>query len=181
MPHRQVPRRRPYKFEIQSLGFPHRLPAEFDGAIPGFAPATADVGRFPAVVPEQDRGVSRNGVVPFAAQQAVDRLPEVLPLQIPQSHIDGRHRRDRDRGPPEIDGAGQHLLPQPLGFERVFADQEFAQSAGDVMAEGSVDDRLDDFRGRIGFPDPFGPVVGANPHKDGVLAAGRFGGDASDP
>ncbi len=34
-----------HQVEIEGLGFPHRLPAEFDRAITRFAPAAADLGR----------------------------------------------------------------------------------------------------------------------------------------
>ena len=134
-----------------------------------------------AVAAKQDRGVGRNRIAAFAAKQPMDRLAEMLSLEIPQGHVDGGHRGDRHRRAAEIDRPGEHLLPQPLGLERVLADQQLAQSAGDVVTERGIDDRLDDFGRGIGLADPFRAVVGADPHEDRVLTACRLGGDLSDP
>ena len=87
----------------------------------------------------------------------MDRLAEVFSLEIPQGHVDGRHRSDRHRRAAEIDRSRQHLLPKPLGFERVFADQQFAQPTRNVVAERRVHDGLDDFGEESASPIPSVP------------------------
>ena len=104
----------------------------------------------------------------------------MLALQVPQGHIDGRHRGDRHRRAAKIHRAAEHFLPQPLGFQRMLADEQFAQAAGDVMAEWRIDNGFDDLRRRVGLADPFQAVVGAHPHEHGVLAAGGLGLNAGD-
>ena len=62
-------------------------------------------------------------------------------------------------------------------LQRILADENLAQAAGDVVAERRIDDRLDHLGRRIGLADPFEPGVGADPHQHRILAAGRLGGD----
>ena len=81
----------------------------------------------------------------FATKQAVDRLAEVLSFQIPQGHVDGGHGRDCDRRAAEIHRFAMHFLPQPLGFQWVFADQKLPQATRNIMAEWGIDDRFDHF------------------------------------
>ena len=82
----------------------------------------------------------------LSSKQPVNRLAEVLAGQIPQSHVDGSHRRDSDAGAAEVHAAPVHLLPEPTNLQWVFTDNKFPQPAGNVVTEGRVDDRLDDFR-----------------------------------
>jgi hypothetical protein len=49
-----------------------------------------------------------------------------------------------------------------------------SQPGGDVVAEGCVNHRLDHFRRRIGFANPFQAVVRADADQNRVLAAGGF-------
>lgn len=139
--------------------------------------ALGDVAGFLAVAAEEDRGVAANLVVLLAAEQPVDRLPEHLAFQIPQGHIDGGHRGDADGGAAKIHRLAVHLLPQPFVLERVLADEQVPQPAGDVVAERSVDDGLDHFRRRIRFADPFEAVIRANANQDRILAGGGLGDD----
>src|SRR6185312_591636 len=169
-----------HEIDINRFRLAHRLPAELDRPIAGADPAAGDVGRFAAVAAEQDRGVCLNSLMPLAAQQAVDWLAKMLSFEIPKSHIDRRHRGNRDAGAAEIKRAAVHFLPQTFGFERVLANQNLPQSAGDIMAERRIDDRLDDLRRAIGLADPFQAGVGADADQHGVLAAGRFGDDVLD-
>ncbi len=117
----------------------------------------------------------------LAPQQAMDRLAEVLAFDIPQGQIDGGHGRDGDRAAAAIHGAAIHLLPQPLGLQRVLADQQRSQPGGHVVAERSVDHRLDHFGRGIGLADPLQAGVGLDANEHRVLAAGRFGFDVLDP
>ena len=50
-----------------------------------------------------------------------------------------------------------------------------AQATGDIVAERRIDNRLDDLGRGVGLANALEPVVGANAHQHGVLAAGRFG------
>ena len=108
------------------------------------------------------------------AEQPVDRLAKMFAFEIPQRHVDGGHRRDRDRRAAKVHRLAMHLLPQPVGLQRILADQDFSQPASNVVAERRVDNRLDDLWLRIRFADAFQAVVGADPHQHGVLAAGGF-------
>ena len=112
--------------------------------------------------------------MPFAAEQPVDRLAEMFPLEVPQGHVDGSHRGDGDRRAAKVHGPVVHFLPQPVGLERVLADEQLPQPAGNVVAERSIDDGLDDFGGRVRFADPLQSVVGAHAHEDGILATGSL-------
>ena len=58
-------------------------------------------------------------------------------------------------GAAKIHRPAMHFLPEPLGLQGVFADDDFPQAAGDVMAERGVDDGLDHLGRRIGLADPF--------------------------
>src|SRR5437016_14574231 len=51
----------------------------------------------------------------------------------------------------EIHRAAIHFLPQPLVRQRVLADDDLPQSAGDVVAEGRVDDGFHHLGRRIGL------------------------------
>ena len=133
-----------------------------------------------AVAAEEDRSVGLDTLVLAAAEQSMDRLAKVLSFQVPQRHIDRGHGGDGDRRAAEVERAAVHLLPQPLGFQRVFAQEHLAQPAGDVVAEGSIDDGFDHFGLRIRFANPFQPVVGTNAHKHCILAAGGFVLDVRD-
>ena len=86
-----------------------------------------------------------------------------------------------DRRAAEVHRAAIHLLPQPLGLQRVFAQHDLPQPAGDVVAERRVDDRLDHLGRRVGLADAFQARVGANAHEHGVLAAGRLGLNVLNP
>ena len=79
----------------------------------------------------------------------------MLALQVPQGHVDGGHGGDADRSAAEVHRAAIHLLPQPLGFQRIFADEDFAQAAGNVVAERRVDDRLDHLGRSVGLANAF--------------------------
>ena len=104
----------------------------------------------------------------------MDRLLEELSLEVPQGHIDGRHRGDRDRRATEVHRAAVHLLPQAFGLERVLTNQQLSKAASDIVAERSINDRLDDFGLRIGFSDPFQPCVSTDSNEHGVLTARGF-------
>ena len=82
-----------HQLDIERFALAHRLPAELDRLVAGLAPAAGDVGRFAPVAAEQDRGVGLDPLVLLAAQQPMDRLAEVLALEIPQGHVDGAPSR----------------------------------------------------------------------------------------
>src|SRR5262249_25031700 len=162
------------QLDVELLALAHRLPAEVNGGVPGLAPAPSDVARLLAVAAEQDRRVAANAVVLLPAEELVDRLPERLALQVPQRDVHRGHRGDADGLPAEVHRAAIHLLPEALVLEGVLAKEELPQSAGDVVAERGVDDRLDHLRIRVGLANPFETRVGADTDEDRVLAAGRF-------
>ena len=75
----------------------------------------------------------------------------------------------------EVHRPAVHLLPQPLVLQRVLADEQLPQAAGDVVAERRVDDRLDHLGRRVGLADAFQAGVGADADQHRVLAAGGLG------
>jgi hypothetical protein len=83
--------------------------------------------------------------VVFAAEERVDGLVEEFAFEVPQSHVHRAHGGDGDGGAAEVLGAAIHLLPEALVFEGIFADENFAEAAGDVVAVGGVNDGFDDF------------------------------------
>ncbi len=103
--------------------------------VTGLAPALGDGLGLAAIAAKQDRGISLNSLVLLAAEQPVDRLAKVLALEVPEGHIDGGHGGDRDRRAAKVQSAAVHLLPQPLGFQGILAEQQLAKPAGDVVAE----------------------------------------------
>src|SRR6185503_5730996 len=72
-----------HQFEIERLALAHRFPAELDGLVTGFHPASRDRAGFIAILAEQNRGIGFNAVVAFTAEQTVDRLFESLPFKVP--------------------------------------------------------------------------------------------------
>src|SRR5207237_7107724 len=98
-----------------------------DRLISGANPALGDFFCLFAIASEKNRGISFDALVLFASEQSMDRLFEALPFQVPEGHIDGTHRGDRDRSSSKILGAPIHLLPEALGFQRIFAQYNFTK------------------------------------------------------
>src|SRR5439155_11955964 len=133
------------QFNVERLALSHWLPAELDRLVTGIDPTLPDFLGLLSVTTKQNRGIGFDAIVLFAAEQAMNGLFEVFAFEVPQRHVHRAHRADGDGGPPEVHRAAIHFLPEPLRLERIFADQNFAQTAGDVVAERRVDDGLDDF------------------------------------
>src|SRR5262249_4104269 len=119
-------------------------------------------------------------VVLLSAEQAMNRLAELFAFQVPKRHVHGAHGGNGHRGAPEVLGAPIHFLPESLGLERVFAEENLAEAAGDVVAERGVDDGFDHFGRSVGLADSLEAVMGGHAHEYDVLAAGRFLFDRSD-
>src|SRR5438094_299581 len=102
----------------------------------------------------------------------MDRLFEVFAFEVPQRHIDGTHRADRNRAATVIHRAPIHLLPEPFGLQRVFTNQNFTQTTGHVVAERRVDNGFDDFRGCVSLADALQSILGSHAHERHVLATG---------
>src|SRR5262249_46126825 len=86
----------PNELAVERLALPHRLPSEFDRGVTCGGPFAGDVPRRSAVAAEQDRGICADPFVRLASQQAMNRLTEVLSLEVPEGHIDRGHGGDRD-------------------------------------------------------------------------------------
>jgi len=84
---------------------------------------------------------------------------KMLSLQVPERHVDGCHGGDRDTGPAEVHRVAIHFLPETFCFERVLPDQQLAESTGDVMAVGSINDGFDDFWRGVSFTDAFQSII----------------------
>ena len=67
-------------------------------------------------------GIAPQPLAKGPAQQAIDRCPEPLPLQVPEGDVDGPHGRE-ERGAASPAPGVIHRLPVPLRTRRVFADQ----------------------------------------------------------
>ena len=65
-------------------------------------------------------------------------------------------------------------LPEPLRFQRVFADQDFTQAAGDGVAIGRVDNCFDDLRGGVCLADALEPIIGSHAHQHDILTTGSL-------
>src|SRR5437016_6041234 len=161
------------QFDVEPFVPAHRFPAELYGLLACPGPAPADFGSLPAVTAEENRRVRLDTVMLFASEQPMDGLLEKLSLQIPHSHVDGAHGADGHRAATEIHRASIHFLPKTFGLQRVFADQYFTQTAGNVVTEWSINDCLDDLRRSVRLTDAFKSIVGANPHQRDVLATDR--------
>src|SRR5262249_44352126 len=90
------------QLKIERLALAHWLPTELHGLVACFDPALADGLCFLPIAPKKNGGVSFDALMLFAAQQTMNRLAEVFSFEVPQRHIDGTHRADRDRGAPEV-------------------------------------------------------------------------------
>ena len=65
----------------------------------------------------------------------------------------------------------EHQLPEPVDLERVLADDQLADAAGDRMRRRHLDDRARDVRGRVRLADPDHALVGVHPDEERVLRA----------
>ena len=158
----------------------HGFPTEFDSLITGLNPALTDLPCLLAIAAKEDGGISLDPIVLFAAEEAMNGLLEIFPLQIPQGHVHRAHGADCHRTAAEIHRATVHLLPEPLRLERVLTHQDLAQAAGDGMAVRRVNDGLDHFRRRVCFADAFQPIVGAHADQHDVLTTGGLPLDGFD-
>ena len=84
------------QFDVQRFALTHWFPAELDGLVTGLKPTLADFPGLIAIPAEENGGIGLDPVMMFSAQQAMDRLVEVFPLEIPERHVKGAHRADRD-------------------------------------------------------------------------------------
>jgi hypothetical protein len=165
------------QFEVELFTLAHRFPAELHGFVAARDPFAGDVTSFSSVATKEDACVGFDATVMFAAEQRVHGQAELLSFQIPERHVHSAHGGDGDGGASEILGAAQDFLPKALGFEGVFADEDFAQTAGNVVAEGGVDDSFDHFGRGVGLPYPFESIFVADADEDNILAAGGFRDD----
>ena len=67
-----------YQIDINRFGGAHWFPTEFHGGVAFRNPAAGDIGCFPAIAAEQDRGITTEPRMVFTTQKAVDRLTEGL-------------------------------------------------------------------------------------------------------
>ena len=111
----------------------------------------------------------------------MDRLAKMLALDIPQGHVDRAHSGDANRRAAKVHRAAVHLLPEAVRLQRVFPDDDLSQPTGNVMAEGRIDNRFDDFRRGVRFADSFQPCIGPNANQYRILATGGFRLDVFDP
>src|SRR5256885_1785732 len=135
-----------HEFQIERFVLTHWLPSKLHGLIAGFDPPVANLLGLPPIASEQNRSVSFNPFMLFAAEQPMDRFAEMFSFQVPERHIDGAHGGDGHGTASEILGSAIHHLPKSFDFQRVLAKQNLPQPARDVVAEGSVDNSLDDLR-----------------------------------
>ena len=96
-------------------------------------------------------------------------LPAALPAMSHSAISMLLQRVQSDSAPTDIDYPAVHLLPEPLGLERVFADEQVVQAVCDRMRAGRVDDRAHGFRGRVDLADFVIPLVGVDAHDQVVL------------
>ena len=111
----------------------------------------------------------------------MDGLLKVFSLEVPKRHVHCAHRANRHGTAAEVHRTAIHFLPEPFGLQRIFAQKNFAESAGDGVAVGRVNDGLDHFRGRVRFANAFEQVsrdllapadLNRTLDTDGVLEAG---------
>ena len=97
-------------------------------------------------------GIGRDLLAHGAAQQAVDRLVERLAHDIPAGHLDqGDASHRRFRRPAKI--TAEHLLHQPLDFERIRAQDVARHRFVEVALQGFLIQRSR-------LADPEQPFVG---------------------
>ena len=77
----------------------------------------------------QHRRVAWHQLARRTAKEAIDRLAEPTPLEIPQGAIDGADRQHRVTLPP-VHHDAVHLVPQLLVRDRVLTEQYRAQALG---------------------------------------------------
>src|SRR5271157_1661766 len=108
------------------------------------------VDRF-ALLVEAAAGVSFDPVA-AAAEKTVERQFGDLAGDVPERDVDAADCIHNDAAPPELSGAREHLLPQPLDQQRVLADQHRPQHLLDNARGGPTADP--------GLTDPGHPLVG---------------------
>jgi len=67
------------------------------------------------------------------------------------------HSRNGNTTSSEIDATAIHLIPKPFGIHWVFANQQLPETAGELVTEGGVDNRLGHLRAGVHFAGAFKP------------------------
>src|SRR5581483_6967255 len=96
---------------------------------------------------------------------------------VPQGDVGAAQGMDGRAAPPEIDGSPVHLLPQPLDVQRVFADEQFPDAAGDAVRERGFKDGLRDMRRRVHLAQSDDSGIGMYLDQQRVLRAVALGLD----
>jgi len=104
-------------------------------------------------------------------EQLADRLPERLPLDVPERDVDPADRVDRRAAPSVEDRPAVHRLPEPLDVEGIAPEQQLPQPERDLVRAAGLDDRLAHLRRGIDLTDPDEALVGVHPDDEVVLAA----------
>src|SRR5580704_8428830 len=111
--------------------------------------------------------VSLNPVA-AGAQELVDRHHGDLAGDVPQRDVDAANRVHDNAAPSVLPGAHEHLLPQPLDHQRVFANQQRLQ----ILVDASRGDPAAEPR----FADANKTVIGLDLDQEGAAARLHPGG-----
>ena len=130
-----------------------RTPAELDGGETALDQLADDLRCLVRGVWHQGAGVGADGGAMGTAEEAVDRLPEGLALDVPEGDVDaadGVHGRSLAA---VVDRAAVELVPETVDLQRILAQQEVPQAAGDGVRRRRLDDGLHHRRQRIDLAD----------------------------
>ena len=172
------------------LGHPHQRAAlrrTASGCLCGLkatrlAEATAGILDFVCQTGTMDKQVAPASRKPVEAQwplqvehlmrteaRGAHRGPEPKRFHSEVEYIDAdqRHRTSESR---QL-GSEPYIVPEVLGLQGVFADQQFPQSTVERMAIGTLDHPLDSHGGGVHFPDAMHSRIGLDPDDKSILAA----------
>ena len=149
----------------------HGCPAELHG---GKTFRTNALGEFAGGLgrrAEQRAGVAADLFLETAAEEFPDGQAERLALDVPEREVNAAHRVQADAASARVDGAVIHQVPEPLGLERVLADEQMLQASADGMAERPFDDGLRGERRGVHLADAGDAGVGGDFNDERILPA----------
>src|SRR5205085_8752351 len=86
--------------------------------------------------------VAAHFLVEAATQELPDWQTERLAFDIPECHVDAAHRMQAHSPPASVNIAAIHLVPDLLGLEWIFPNDETRQSGGSGVGKRAFNDPL---------------------------------------
>src|SRR5207247_7023479 len=120
----------------------HGVPSELYRGESLIPVALGEIACFARRRSKQGTGVATDLAMKPSAKKLPDWQSESLALDVPEGHVDAAHGVESDAAASAIDIAAVHLVPDLLGFERIFTDDESGEAGRRGMRERPLDDAL---------------------------------------